>query len=410
MVTSPGVLPPLPRPSALGRDGWDDLLGIAADAVGNVPPLYASSVVGLPWTWLPPHHRYSEFHILDLWQVGRAAKYLTDVTFPALAASPPPFGPPLVNALIWRPTVVLQRPDHRGSYTTYPREAWFFVNGILTNDGVAHLSAAYLADLFHRPITIVQNSTGSLVSDLFECALGKQWYRATESVGQAFPAIYDALTSEKERVVVVAHSQGTIIMSVVLRLLQESQRLGSARARRSGAFVAGVEPVVPHDWPIRLEEFDPITTDDLAKLEVYAFANCANTMAFVEPDDPAHGPIPWIESFGNEYDVVAGLGMLAPNPVRRGIRIDGPRYVRPGAWGHLLNEHYLRVVDEAQRVGHRRGGNGTEAPFELLSRDAPHEATPRLFAYLNGGTPPLRTAKTMVRPVAVHPGRNRRGA
>lgn len=401
MVTSPGVLPPLPRPSALGRDGWDDLLAIVADAAGNVPPLYVSSVLGLPWTWLPPHPRYSEFHILDLWQVERAAKYVIEATFPAITASAPPFGPPLLNTLIWRPTVVLQRPDHRGNYTTYPREAWFFVNGILTNDGVAHLNAAYLADLFHRPITIVQNSTGSILSDLVECALGKQWYRATESVRQAFPAIYDALTSEKERVVVIAHSQGTIIMSVVLRLLQESLRLGASHPRdRARLAASGVETVPPHDWPIELEEFEPITASQLAKLEIYAFANCANTMTFVEPDAPVHAAIPWIESFGNEQDIVASLGMLAPHAEQRGIRIDGPRYVRRGAWGHLLNAHYLQAIEEAQRTGNRRGGNGTEAPFELLNPEAPHEPAPRLFAYLNGGTPPNRSRASALGPAA----------
>ena len=261
---------------------------------------------------------------------------------------------------------------------------------------MAHLNAAYLADLFHRPITIVQNSTGSWVADLCECALGKQWYRATESVGKAFPAIYDALKSEKERVVVVAHSQGTIIMSVVMRLLHESLRMGAAPQRRGARTNGrGIVPVVPHDWPIRLEEFEPITTGEFAKLEVYAFANCANTMTCAEPASPGRDPVPWIESFGNEYDLVAGLGMLAPHPARRGIHIDGPRYVLRGAWGHLLNEHYLRAIDDAQRVGHRRGGDGTDAPFELLNPESQHQPMPRLFGYINGGSPPpLRHAGT----------------
>ena len=85
--------------------------------------------------------------------------------------------------------------------------------------------------------------------------------------------------------------------------------------------------------------------------------------------------------------MVAGLGVLGPNAAARGICIEGPGYVRRGAWGHLLNEHYLRAVDVAQRVGHRRGGNGTDAPFELLNPEVQHAPMPRLFAYLNGGTP-----------------------
>jgi hypothetical protein len=318
-------------------------------------------------------------------------KYLLDATLPAIQKAPPPFGLPLVNDLVWRPTVVLQRPDHNGNYTTFPKEAWIFVNGILTNDGVAHLNGALIADLFHRPLTIVQNSTGAVWADLVECAMGKQARRVTESVEKAFPVIYDALKSEKERVVVIAHSQGTIIMSVVLRLLAECLRAGDAAPRKAGRgrarAIAPYEPVVPHDWTIRLEEFEPVTRAELAKLEVYCFANCASTMNYIDTGGPGAAPIPWIESFGNEHDLVARLGMLAPYPEERGIRIDGPRYVRRGAWGHLLNDHYLAAIEDEQRAGHRRGGKGGAAPYERLDRTVPVEAAPRLFGYINGGVP-----------------------
>jgi len=389
--TSRGALAAWPHPSALGRDAWLDLFQVVADALRFSPPLYLFSVLGTPASWLQPH-RYSEYRIGDVWRLHRTVKYLLDATLPAIQKAPPPFGLPLVSGLVWRPTVVLQRPDHNGNYTTFPKEAWIFVNGILTNDGVAHLNGALIADLFHRPLTIVQNSTGAVWADLVECAMGKQARRVTESVEKAFPVIYDALKSEKERVVVIAHSQGTIIMSVVLRLLAESLRAGgvatktAGRGRRPRA-IARYEPVVPHDWPIRLQDFEPVTRAEVAKLEVYCFANCANTMTYV--DDGARGaaPIPWIESFGNEYDLVARLGMLAPNPGQCGIRIDGPRYIRRDAWGHLLNDHYLAAIEDAQRAGHRRGGRGGASPYERLDRTVPVDAAPRLFGYINGGVP-----------------------
>ena len=199
---------------------WDTLLGIALDALRISPPLYVSSIFGLPWTWLPPFSRYSEFKIIDLWRPGRTAKFLANTWIPSIPRTPPTFGPPFLNELFWQPTVILQRPDHNGSYTTFPDEAWFFVNGIMTNDSVAQINSAYLAYLFHRPLTMIQNSTDSLWIDLFECALGKEWYRVVEPAIKAFPPIYDALKSpHKQRVVVICHSQGTIIMSVVLRLL-----------------------------------------------------------------------------------------------------------------------------------------------------------------------------------------------
>jgi hypothetical protein len=367
-----------------------------ADALRFTPPLYFCSVFGTPASWLS-RHRYSEYRIGEVWRLQRTVQYLLDAALPAIQKSPPPFGVPFVNDLIWRPTVVLQRPDHHGSYTTFPKEAWIFVNGILTNDGVAHLNGALLADLFHRPLTIVQNSTGAVWADLFECALGKQWYRSTESVEQAFPVIYDALKSDKERVVVVAHSQGTIITSVVLRLLAESLRRGEGTQGKAGRgrarAVERYEPVVPHDWPIRLEEFEPVTRSELAKLEVYCFANCASTMTYISDGDAASPPVPWIESFGNEYDLVARLGMLAPHAEQHGIRIDGARYIRRGAWGPLLNEHYLAAIEDQQRVGHTRGGRGGAAPYERLDRPVLQDEAPRLFAYINGGTPARGTPR-----------------
>jgi hypothetical protein len=78
--------------------------------------------------------------------------------------------------------------------------------------------------------------------------------------------------------------------------------------------------------------------------------------------------------------------MQAPHAAERGIRIEGPRFVRPGAWGHLLNEHYLYPRADAQRQGRRKGGSGGAAPFALAD-DARPPATPRLYTYINGGAP-----------------------
>ena len=68
---------------------------------------------------------------------------------------------------------------------------------------------------------------------------------------------------------------------------------------------------------------------ELAKLEVYCFANCANTMPYIGAWDGR--PAPWIENFGNEHDIVARLGMLAPRAEYWGIDIAGPRYEHRGA-------------------------------------------------------------------------------
>ena len=58
--------------------------------------------------------------------------------------------------------------------------------------------------------------------------------------------------------------------------------------------------------------------------------------------------------------------MLAPRAEHWGIDIAGPRYEHRGAWGHLLNEHYLAAIERCQKSGRRPGGDGTSAPYELV--------------------------------------------
>src|SRR5690242_9241914 len=128
------------QPGRLAMEpGFDTLLGIVQDALDLPPTDYLPSILGQPRTWLPPYHRYSEFRILDLWRARRTLQFLINVTLPSIPVSPPTFGPPLLDRFFWRPTVILQRPDHYGSYTAFPREAWFFLNGIMTNDAVAQV-------------------------------------------------------------------------------------------------------------------------------------------------------------------------------------------------------------------------------------------------------------------------------
>jgi hypothetical protein len=380
------------RRDVIGGRAFDDLLGGVYDALKIFPPAYVSSFLGPPWRWLRPTPWYSEYRILvPPWRPVRALGFLADILVPSLPREPSVFVPPLVQRRIWHPSRVLQRPDHIGSYTSHPDEAWFFINGILTNDALAQTNAAYLAYLFHRPITLIQNSTGGAVEDLVECALDKAWGFTGEAARKAFPVIYDALKDPaKRRVVLVAHSQGTIIAGVLLRfmrLLMEPAAV--AEADLVGA--AGPEEVPLGDLLLDPGDFAPLTVEEVGKLEVYCFANCATSMRYLGqgPD----GPVPWIESFGNQFDVVARLGVLAPHPAARGVRIDGPRYQRLGAWGHLLNEYYLACIERAQMKGHRPGPRThTAIPYALINaNEFPTATVPRIYQYLNGGMPGLPT-------------------
>ena len=381
--SAPAAALALPDPRSI-----HNLAQIALDALRMLPPAYGCSIFGLPNTWLPPHRRFSEFGILNLWRPLRAAKFIQHTLLPSAPRTPPTFAPPALNDFFWQPSVILQRPDHYGSYTSFPEEAWFFINGVMTDDAVAQVNAALLAELFHRPITLIQNSTSSLLTDLLQCALDKQGWRITEPVTKAMPAVYAALKRpDKHRVVVIAHSQGTIIAAVLLQLLKQITRPAAARRGLAGPpAYAPPEFVYPDESPLVLTDFAPLTEAELGKLEIYCFATCANTMTHYRPASQEKPALPYLEHFGNERDIVARLGIQAPHAAERGIQIDGPRFVRPGAWGHLLNEHYLYPLADSQRQGRRKGGSGGAAPF-VPAGDTQQPATPRLYAYINGGAP-----------------------
>ncbi len=193
--------------------------------------------------------------------------------------------------------------------------------------------------------------------------------------------------------VVIAHSQGTIIMATVLKMLAAVMEPVAEREERATRAIFAAAPsyappefVYPDQFPWRAEDFLPLTEAELAKLEIYCFANCANTMKYIRTNGSE--PIPFIESFGNENDLVARLGMLAPRQLERGIDIDGACYVKPDGWGHLLNAHYLLDIEKRQKQGRKPGGAGTSAPYvPAQCGDIPQNDVPRLFSYINGGVP-----------------------
>ncbi len=136
--------------------GFQELAGIGLDALRSIPaPKLVFSILGLPGTWLSRRDRYSEYRIIDVWRLGRSIRFLANLTIPSVPRTPPPLSPPFLDRLFWQPTVILQRPDHNGSYTSFPGELWFFVNGVATNDFVAQVNSAYLSYLFHRPLTMI---------------------------------------------------------------------------------------------------------------------------------------------------------------------------------------------------------------------------------------------------------------
>ncbi len=368
-------------PSRLNR--WEnkekefaELLAIVADSLAFSPPLYPNSILGYnPLDWLPPHPRDSSFSVVNLRDLLRSIQYLVNVTVPAVPLKLPENLPGFGDAVFWRPTTILFQPGVANNPYAYPEEAWIYINGIATNEALARINAEVIVSMFHRPLTLIQNATDSLAVDLVECVLGKAWNVHTEPASKAYPFIHRAIHSpDKKRVVVLCHSQGTIIMANVLRGLINAEYRevleGAAKRARHTDGDHGIHPMEDE----RL----------LSKLEIYTFANAATVMAHAPFETSVSGRrTPWLENFANEFDVVARNGVIAPRKKKHGIFIDGGIYVKKGMWGHALNVHYLfGMRDHLQ--------NPAQYPSDYVLQesegvDAP--SRPRLYDYYGGQTP-----------------------
>ncbi|WP_020408390.1 hypothetical protein [Hahella ganghwensis] len=394
-------------------NGYEQLLSIVLEALKFFPPLYIQSIFGPVMSWLPPHQTESEFNILDLWRPLRTTDYLVDVTVPAFSHAPNrwfrTFAPPLVQHLFWRPSNYFQQPDPFASDNSFANEHWFFINGVATNEPVARMNSVLLSKLFNRPLTVVHNETDSLILDLLQAAIGKtfktdpslsKYQTMTEPTIKATLAILEALKApDKDKVVVICHSQGTIIAANVLRALGKALRHVNQLHKDPGSLPTldlqfidelALEVLLRGDILEKSNtDLQTYLTRLLSKLEVYTFANCADRMTYVAEVKNHHGDtigLPYIENFANQFDLVARLGVLSP--LRESdpslIKIDGPLFEKTGlaAWGHLLNQHYLFGIRDYLEGAPGQAFN----PYQPMTTSARHHL-PRLYSYYNGGRP-----------------------
>ncbi len=180
-----------------------------------------------------------------------------------------------------RPCSIRQHaPDH------FPREAWFAIDGIATDKALLGLNGRYLVNLFQRPIELIYNPTEGPLSDLLECMLGRTFDFVSAPAEYTLERVSLALANpEKDRVILMGHSQGGIIVSNVVSGLIE--RFSGDRERMS-------------------------------KLEVYTFASAADHIRIDPELDTQHRHVPFIEHFANTQDIVARLGVLERGAARQG--------------------------------------------------------------------------------------------
>lgn len=183
------------------------------------------------------------------------------------------------------------------------------VNGIATSPSGTQLIINRLEALFHRPVVAIHNRTQGIWFDLVECLVQRDLLFPTDDARQGYAVVSAAIRDpSKRRVVLISHSQGGIILS---------------------------------GWVDQL--LNDFGQDQLAKVEVYTFANAANHFS-----GPSGRAFKRIEHFANTDDFVARIGVLAfappfDQPYQGEIHTRAGRYAgrifKRKATGHLLLSH-----------------------------------------------------------------------
>lgn len=205
-------------------------------------------------------------------------------------------------------------PDKKKFPNNFKNERWIHINGIQTELKHVKESCECMYNMFGRPVTAIHNPTDGMFVDLLECIAGKTGlleFGEIEPRQLLIEKLGEELRSAKankvDKVVLIAHSQGTIISGNAVSYL----------ANESGP------------------EMKKLVKE---LLEVYIFAGCAHKM----PSDS----VKYLENLSNQGDSVAWLAHLFPikgfwrDVSFHGILYSGDEHVEFN-FGHSLIDHYL---------------------------------------------------------------------
>jgi len=206
---------------------------------------------------------------------------------------------------------------------------WFFINGVVTAPPLAILHAQEIARVFRRPVHLIHTPTWGVVRDVWDTITARTLKKDGHLSRPAFYVVQRAL-ERHERVVLLCHSQGTIVASYIVRKL-----LKHASTRHL-----------------------------VSRLEIYCVAGVADGLRVDDAltQETGHA-VPYVEHFANGRDFFCRVGILA--------HLDstaGHVYCIPERSGHLLNEHYLPGIARGDYCGRKS----------------------RLYHYANGREPGVR--------------------
>jgi len=256
---------------------------------------------------LEPEHRYSEWGAIRLWAKQRKLLKVAEMgTVSVGSVLFLPVAVPLLLGAGRRSTTFVEGEEYRGNHRD---QLWVYVNGVSVTRSLQRMNGKQLALAFQREITCFHNPTQGMAFDLFECMMGRTLNKIGKVAHKLSAYLHQTLTENpNKKVVLIAHSQGTIITSNAIEYLIHANEC------------TGLE-----------------------RLEVFTFG-CAATEFFQVRDKLTGDLVPFYEHYGNHSDFVAQIGALR----------DRSEYPFPGAIftrmkeGHLLGEHYLPGVVERE--------------------------------------------------------------
>ncbi|KAL6302976.1 hypothetical protein BKA93DRAFT_827053 [Sparassis latifolia] len=218
------------------------------------------------------------------------------------------------------------------------RESWVFINGVAVGKHWLQSNLDRLSLTFLRPITGVHNITAGIVFDVLECLIQRDFSYHPRDVRQTYAFLKNALLNpDKDKVVLLAHSQGGIIASMALDWLYAELPLSALRKLEVYTFGCAANhfnnpfrAARPGDAATDAERDDPLRAPALP-------GAAASTAPFDDARAVAH-----VEHYANECDFVARWGVL--HYAARAERFAGRVFTRRGASGHQLNQHYLDAM------------------------------------------------------------------
>jgi hypothetical protein len=218
-----------------------------------------------------------------------------------------------------------------------PNEKWLFINGIANEVVWFRRSCDKIRDRFKRQVTGVYNKSDGILWDFIECCGERgaadasdasiDLIQRTESSMQAQKVLYDELkhalwavdAGDSYSVIVIAHSQGCLLLRLALqKLVQETTEQSQERRdmqRRLKLFTFGNPSV---EWRIVDEKKKIRQLDEFAAVT---------------------------EHFAHEADFVARLGVVTDED--SGYNRNSVFYSKDGR-GHLFGAHYSLYADAYQ--------------------------------------------------------------